>query len=190
MDNKNLGTANFTRSYDTDFVTGSGVRPYNWGLGLSVQQEVLPRVSVNVGYFRNWWGNWYAVDNRRDCRTADFTPFSLKAPVDARLPGRRRLHASTACTTWFPPRSARTTNSRPSSSNFGKMTENWQGVDINAVARLRNGLTIQGGTSTGRRLQDACDVRANLVEYGAGASGQNNSIAGSVDGNAMNPTNP
>ena len=24
----------------------------------------MPRVSVNVGYFRNWWGNWYAVDNR------------------------------------------------------------------------------------------------------------------------------
>jgi hypothetical protein len=76
------------------------------------------------------------------------------------------------------------------SSTFGKMTENWQGVDINAVARLRNGLTIQGGTSTGRRLQDACDVRANLVEYGAGASGQNNSIAGATDGNAMNVTNP
>jgi hypothetical protein len=58
------------------------------------------------------------------------------------------------------------------------------------VARLRNGLTVQGGTSTGRRLQDACDVRANLPEYGAGTTGQNNSIAGSTAGNAMNVTNP
>ena len=45
---------------------GWGERPYNWGLGISVQQEVVPRVSVNVGYFRNWWGNWYTVDNRAD----------------------------------------------------------------------------------------------------------------------------
>ena len=85
MDNKNLGKEVFTRSYDTDFVTGSGVRPYNWGLGLSVQQEVMPRVSVNVGYFRNWWGNHYAVDNRSTV-VSDYTPFSIQAPVDARLP--------------------------------------------------------------------------------------------------------
>ena len=76
------------------------------------------------------------------------------------------------------------------SSNFGKMTENWQGLDINAVARLRNGLTIQGGTSTGRRLQDACEVRSALPEYGAGAAGQNNSIGGAMAGNAMNVNNP
>jgi hypothetical protein len=63
-------------------------------------------------------------------------------------------------------------------------------VDVNVVARLRNGLTVQGGTSTGRRLQDACAVRALLPELGAGAAGQNNSIAGSTNGNAMNVTNP
>ena len=44
------------------------------------------------------------------------------------------------------------------------MTENWHGVDVNVNARLRNGLTVQGGTSTGRRLQDNCDVRAALPE--------------------------
>ena len=50
--------------YDPGLTTGWGNRPYNWALGVSVQQEIVPRVSVNVGYFRNWWGNWYAVDNR------------------------------------------------------------------------------------------------------------------------------
>jgi hypothetical protein len=33
-------------------------------------------------------------------------------------------------------------------------------------------------------------VRAVLPEYGAGAAGQNNSIAGATNGNAMNVTNP
>ena len=71
--------------YDPDFITGWGNRPYNWELGVSVQQELIPRVSVNVGYFRNWWGNWYVVDNRATS-LADYTPFSITAPVDARLP--------------------------------------------------------------------------------------------------------
>jgi hypothetical protein len=188
MDNKNFGTANFTRSYDTDFVTGSGVRPYNWGLGLSVQQEVLPRVSLNVGYFRNWWGNHYAVNNRAT-QLADYTPFSIKAPLDARLPGGGGYTVD-GLYNLIPGRVGQVDELATSASNFGKLIENWQGVDINAVARLRNGLTVQGGTSTGRRLQDACDVRANLPEYGNGPSGQNNSIAGSTAGNAMSPVNP
>src|ERR1044071_100186 len=49
-------------------------------------------------------------------------------------------------------------------SKFGKMIENWQGVDINLNARLRDGLTVQGGTSSGRLLQDNCAVRAVLPE--------------------------
>ena len=53
---------------------------------MSVQQEILPRVSVDVGYFRNWWHNWYAVDNRATT-VGDYTPFSIRAPVDPRLPG-------------------------------------------------------------------------------------------------------
>ena len=39
-----------------------------------------------------------------------------------------------------------------SASNVGKQIENWQGVDFDVNARLRNGLTVQGGTSSGRRL--------------------------------------
>ena len=58
-----------------------------------------------------------------------------------------------------------------SSENFDKQTENWHGVDLNVVARLRAGLTVQGGTSTGRRLADGCDVRAKLPELGAGPTG-------------------
>ena len=170
MDNKTLGQGVFNRTMDPGFVTGWGTRPYNWGLGLSVQQEVMPRVSVNVGYFRNWWGNWYVVDNRAT-DPSDYTPFSIKAPVDSRLPAATAARSSVACTTSYLRRSGRWTSSHRAPNNFGKQVENWQGVDINVVARLRQGLTVQGGTSTGRRIADACEVRAKLPELGTGAHG-------------------
>ena len=64
------------------------------------------------------------------------------------------------------------------SDNFGKQIENWQGVDVNVSARLRNGITVRGGTSTGRKLEDACALKAALPEQGANANGSNTGIAG------------
>ena len=86
LDNQNLGLPVFTRTFDPDYVGGWGTRPYNWSIGLGVQHEVVPRVSATVTYNRNWWGNWYVVDNRATS-AADYTPFSILAPLDPRLPG-------------------------------------------------------------------------------------------------------
>jgi Carboxypeptidase regulatory-like domain len=189
MDDQSLGKEVFTRTYDPNFVTGWGNRPYNWGLGISVQQEIMPRVSVNVGYFRNWWGNWYVWDNR-PTSLSDYTPFSIVAPVDSRLPGGGGQTVS-GLYNLVTTKVGQVDELAQLASNFGKQIENWQGVDINVVARLRSGVTVQGGTSTGRRLQDACDVRAAVPELGASPTGgANNSIAGATGGNALSATNP
>jgi hypothetical protein len=37
-------------------------------------------------------------------------------------------------------------------------------VDVNMSARIRNGLTVQGGTSTGRTSTNSCEIRAKLPE--------------------------
>jgi hypothetical protein len=183
MNDKSLGKEVFTRTYDTSFVTGYGNRPYNWGLGLSVQQEVIPRVSVNVGYFRNWWGNWYAVDDRATV-AVDYTPFTISAPVDSRLPNNGGYPVS-GLFDLVPTKVGQVDELATHASNFAKLVENWQGVDVNVSARLRSGLTVQGGTSTGRRLSDACAMKSVVPEYGTGASGANNSIAGTQS--AVNP---
>ena len=62
------------------------MRPADWEFGVSLQQEVLPRVSVEVGYFRRWLDNFFVDDNLATV-PADFTPFFITAPADARLPG-------------------------------------------------------------------------------------------------------
>ena len=43
-------------------------------------------------------------------------------------------------------------------------TQYWHGVTTNVNARLRNGLTLQGGTTTGRGVIDTCALMAALPE--------------------------
>src|SRR4029077_8844172 len=115
--------------------------------------------------------------------TADWTPFSIQAPVDSRLPGNGGQVIS-GLYDLVPTAVGKVDELATSSTNFAKQIENWQGVDVGVVARLRNGLTIQGGTSTGRRLSDACDLKALIPEQGQGTRGATTSIAGG------SPTNP
>jgi hypothetical protein len=50
--NSAFGTNAFTSDLDPSLRAGWGVRPGDWGLGASIQQEILPRVSIEVGYNR------------------------------------------------------------------------------------------------------------------------------------------
>ena len=184
MNNTNLGKAVFDRTYDPSFIDGWGVRPYSWSLGVSVQQELMPRVSVNVGYFRNWWGNQYTVDNRTNA-LSDWTPFGIQAPVDSRLPGGGGQVIS-GLYDLVPTAVGKVDEWATNAKNYAKQTENWHGVDVGVVARLRSGLTVQGGTSTGRKLSDSCALRAALPEQGQGTRGATNSIT-SASGSPVNP---
>src|SRR5687767_15929523 len=47
---------------------------------------------------------------------------------------------------------------------FGKQLQHWNGVDITADARLRNGLFLQGGVSTGKTMTDNCDIVDDVPE--------------------------
>ena len=148
--------------FDPGVINGWGKRTYNWEMGVSVQQEVLPRVGVTVGYFRRWFGNFYTADNRLTTKE-DYTPFSIPIPADSRLPGGGGGTVS-GLYNLVPNKVGQDDMYQRRSSEFGEMKENWQGVDVSVNARLRTGLTVQGGTSTGRRLRDNCAVRAALPE--------------------------
>jgi hypothetical protein len=43
-------------------------------------------------------------------------------------------------------------------------TSYWHGFDFTATARLAAGVTVQGGTSTGRGVRDNCDITSALPE--------------------------
>ena len=165
LSNTNFGKPVFTGSFDPDILEGWRVRPSDWQFGASVQQQLLPGVSVEVGYFRRWLQNFTVVDNLSVVAT-DFDPFSVTAPSDSRLPGgggyvvsdlynvkEAKAGQTNSFTTW--------------ARNFGDQTSVYNGVLVNVSARTKNGLTLQGGLNSGSTVVDTCAVRSQLPETAA-----------------------
>ena len=169
-------------TYDPDILSGWNKRGYNWEGSVAVQQELTRRVSVEVGYFRRWYGNFLATDNLA-VGPEDFTPFTVVAPTDSRLPTSGQT--VTGLYNVVPTRFGQTNNLLTFADTYGDWVENWQGVDVGFNARLGSGVLAQGGFSTGRRLTDNCDVRARLPELTVAALNNPAAVA-----NGINPTSP
>ena len=160
-----FGEPNPTTIYDPALLEGWGKRQYNWELSAGVQHEVVPRVSVEVGYFRRWYGNFQVTDNRA-FTAADFTQLSITAPLDPRLPGGGG-NTITGVYTISPTKVGQQDNFVTLVKDLPgdlKQIEQWDGVDISANTRLGPGVILQGGMSTGRALTDNCEVAAAQPE--------------------------
>ena len=161
--NLNFGNANpNTTTINPAILGGWGVRPYDWQFGTSVQQQVLPRVSVEVSYNRRWWGNFFVTDNTLTT-AADYDQYSLTIPQHDNLPEGGQQATFVAITPAASARGAQ--NYMTAETDYGPArTSYWHGVDFTATARLALGLTVQGGTSTGRGVRDNCAVTQALPE--------------------------
>jgi hypothetical protein len=157
-----LGTMNVAAITNTDLLSGWNKRGYNWEFSAGVQQQVMPRVSVDVAYFRRIFGN-FTVTHNQNLTAANFDQFSVVAPVDARL-GSVSGQTITGLFDVNNASKAIATNNvtlleqdLPGSPN---QIQHWNGVDVNVNARLQNGILLQGGISTGRTSTNNCDVVA------------------------------
>lgn len=63
LSNARFGLSVPTTTIDPATYRGWGAREYNWEFSTSVQHEVVPRVSVDVGYFRRIYGNFLVTQN-------------------------------------------------------------------------------------------------------------------------------
>jgi hypothetical protein len=154
--NLNFGglSGNITQ-VNQDTLSGWGVRDYDWQWSIGVQQELLPRVSADVAYSRRSFHSFTVTDNlNRD--PSQYDAWTINAPSDPRLPGDGgypiTLYTPTAAAAAIPARNYITweTDFGPARSSY------WQGVDFTVNARLRQGLTLQFGTNTGRKIDDTC----------------------------------
>ena len=154
--NLNWGRQGTTTTVNPETQEGWGKRNWDWQFSVGVQQEIAPRVSVDVAYSRRWWGNFFVTHNRA-LTAADYDEVTLTAPLNDDLPGGGGYPVTFL---------TRNTNSAlgatdsyyTTTSDFGDETRYWHGVDVSVNARLAAGLVLQAGTSTGRGVQDTCDV--------------------------------
>jgi hypothetical protein len=165
MGSPTFGTDVQANTYDPEILGGWSVRSNNWTFGASMQHELVPRVSVLVGYNRRWFQNFLVTDNLA-VTASDFTSFSVTAPTDSRLPGGGGYLVSGLYDV-NPLLFGQTRNFITRASNYGDQTSYWHGVDLTVNSRLADGLTLQGGVSTGRPVTDNCAVRAKLPELNA-----------------------
>jgi hypothetical protein len=142
---------------DPEITHGWKVRPYNWQFGASVQHEVLPRVSVDVGYNRRWWGNFFVNVNTL-VNASDYQVYTVPVPSNSNLPGDVGTTASyVAITSEANNRGSQTLMTKEENIASAR-TAYWHGVDYQATARLASGLTVQGGGSTGRGVRKFCEL--------------------------------
>jgi hypothetical protein len=145
-----------------------------------VQQQILPRASVEVAYSRRTFRGFTVTDNQSVAST-DYASYSITAPSDPRLPGGGGYVISGLYDV-SPTLFGQVNNLITDSRNYGQWRQYFDGLDVTLNFR-QGGFNFQGGTSTGRNFADACDVRASLPELSA-------TIGAGLAGSAVSPTSP
>jgi hypothetical protein len=165
----NFGRVGAATIVDPEILSGWGVRPHDYQTEITLQQELLPRVSAEVSYIhRTFHGFFVTNDLNRDVNT-DWASYTIDAPVDSRLPGG----GGYPILVYVPRVTTAAQNFLTRESRYGGGEERdayYDGVNLDVNARMRNGLFISAGTSTGRRNEDRCHI---LPNFNNGATGPN-----------------
>ncbi|MGE0392842.1 MAG: hypothetical protein AB7P67_04675, partial [Vicinamibacterales bacterium] len=148
-----FGTATFNTRYDPDYLSGFGVRPFNYQANAIVQQELGKGMGLSVGYFRTWYGNITVTDNLA-VTPADYDQYCVTAPTDSRLGS---VSGQQICGLY---------DLNP--SKFGQVdrfirtedgrSEVFNGMDIAFRSKFGNGGMLNAGVSLGVIGIDNCTV--------------------------------
>jgi hypothetical protein len=158
--NRNFGSLRAGLTYDDEIL--HGLRPWDTQVGVAVQQQVLPRVSVEVQYNKRWWNGQYVTRNLA-VQSSNFTRYNITAPSDPRLPGGGGQTIS-GLSDIDPALFGAVNYQVQSAAKYGNEFERWSGVDFTLSVRAASGLTFQGGTSTGQTVRDFCEVSEKVPE--------------------------
>jgi hypothetical protein len=158
-------TLNPNLAVDPDARYGWGKRPYSWEFSVSAQHDVGRGLSVYGGVYRRWFGNFLVTDNRT-VTASDFTPYSVSKgliPTSPPSAGGQQLPGDYLTSGFY------NINTGAAADNFQQLSDtflpgshvydHWIGYDLGVNARLRYGIILQGGLSTGHQTTDYCGVQ-------------------------------
>jgi hypothetical protein len=166
LDNLQFGSSQLVgANFDAGLFSGWGVRPSDWSFGASIQQEIFPRGSVEVGYYRRWFTQYFTggtVTDNLSIGPNDVSAYSINVPTDSRIPNSGQT--VTGLYDINPNVFGRVNNLIKATKDVGDDTRVFNGVDVNINVRGARGFTFQGGTSTGKVTNDWCDIREAVPE--------------------------
>ena len=146
--NVNFGLSTGTTRLDPNFPRG-----YNWEESVVVQHELMDGFALSGGYYRRQYYNLTWTDNLLVNPDSDYTPFTIIAPLDPRLPS-----GGGEVITMYnlnPGKLGLVDNLVTTSAT---RRQSYDGFEATASARLRNGAYINGGVTTERSSTYNCDV--------------------------------
>jgi hypothetical protein len=141
------------------------VRPADWSFGASIQQQLFPRASIEVGYYRRSFSQYFTggtVTDNLAISPSDLATYSVKVPNDPRLPNAGQTIGGLYNVN--PNRFGVSDLLIKSTKDVGDDTRVFNGVDVTLNIRGAHGFTLQGGTSTGKVTNDWCEIRAAVPE--------------------------
>jgi hypothetical protein len=145
--------ANFGLDAGTTRLDPNLPRGYNWEQGFSVQHELRPGLGITAGYYRRQFYNIPWTDNLLVDPDRDYTPFTITAPADPRLPGGGgeviSLHN-------LNPSKLGVVDNLVTASRSNR--ELYNGFEVTGNVRLPRGGYLFGGVTTQRLAIDSCEV--------------------------------
>jgi hypothetical protein len=164
----NFGQPGAATIVDPELLKGWGVRTHDYQTEVTLQQELLPRVSAEFSYIHRTFHGFMVTDTQGRNYQTDWVHYTINAPSDPRLAGGGNY----PMTVYLPNTTAATQNYLTSESTYGTDGKEreafYDGVNFNVNARMGNGLFVSVGTQTGRRVDDRCGVVTNFNNPNAG----------------------
>jgi len=144
-------------TFDPKLYSGFDHRPDDFEFSAGIQHQLFSQTAINFGYYRRWYGNFQVTANLDTNSPADWTPYSITAPADPRLPGGGG-YAISGLYDLNPAFVGKTLNYSTLSSTYGDQYEHFNGFDFSVNTKTKRGLLIQGGFSTGEVITDDCAI--------------------------------
>lgn len=182
LSNNGFGGVSTNTVYDPAILSGWQVRPYNWQLDMQVQQQLIPSMALNAGYYRTWYENFTVTENTA-VPPDEYGTYCITAPSDPRVAS---LHGQQICGFHDvdPAYYGKVQNLVTKASNFGGQTEVFNGFDVGINWRFGNGGVLFGGVSYGQTTDDDCKIAKNYPNVTATMT----NILGTVISNTTTPT--
>ena len=146
-------------SFDPSVLNGSGVRPSDWNVGVSVEQQLAPRLSMEVGYYRRWFDGFTVADNVL-AGPAHFQQRTATAPRNESLPnGGGQMIGPLYIQTLSLLQQVTTR-----AEKYGDQYRRSDSFEVTVNGRTPFGLSVLAGSSTTETVSDSCQIRAAVPE--------------------------